>query len=241
MEQPLPDAEFYQQEWRRVPPTFWTLDGALLYLRLLRPADAAGLIDLFERLSSEARRRRFHAGADRVSDELKLEAAQQLANVDNRTLGGAVIALERTTEGRERIVGVARLARPADQPHAPQAEAAVVVRDDMQGRGVGTELLRRLVLLARQMHVSSILAVIEADNLPALRVFRNLNLPYQLSVSHGETHMVIQVPQDDPARPPLPPLCPPTTCIQRLRARLKSKPQRRKAHEEQQKQEQPKT
>ncbi len=193
-QQPHP-LEYYRQELWHLPPTFRTRDGKLLYARLIRPEDAPLLLELFERLSSETRRRRFHADADHVSEERKQQVAQQLASVDNRTGGGAVLALERTPDGLEHIVGVARLARAEGQPYAPEAEAAIVVRDDYQGRGVGTELLRRMGLLAKQMRVTTVLAVIEAHNVRALHVFRNMELPYTVTTRRGETQMTIQVPQ----------------------------------------------
>ncbi len=127
-------------------------------------------------------------------DEGKLlEEAERLANVDNRTQGGAVIALEQDADG-EHVVGVARLMRPAGQPDAPDVEAAITVRDDYQGRGMGTELLRRMVLLAKRMQAKTIVAEIEADNYAAVRLFRELNLTTVSTTSHGETTMRMEVP-----------------------------------------------
>jgi acetyltransferase len=153
------------------------------------------LIDLFDRLSSESRRRRFHFNPDNLSEKLKWSTACALADVDNYTAGGAVAALETDAEGIERIVGVARLGRPLGEPASPEAEAAVVIRDDYQGRGVGSELLRRMVLLAKQMGLRTIVAIIEADNEPALRVFRKLELPVVVRTQRAETEMRFEVPQ----------------------------------------------
>jgi RimJ/RimL family protein N-acetyltransferase len=176
------------------PPWFSTRDGTCLRARAIRPDDAARLIDLFERLSSESRRPRFHFNPDNLSEELKWETACALADVDNFTLGGAVVAVEVDAAGQERIVGVARLARPKGEPTSPEAEAAVVIRDDYHGRGVGTELLRRMVLLAKQMRLHTIVAIIEADNEPALRVFRGLALPAEVRTQRAETEMRFEVP-----------------------------------------------
>jgi RimJ/RimL family protein N-acetyltransferase len=117
-----------------------------------------------------------------------------MADVDNRTLGGALLALARDDQGCEQAVGVARLARQPAQPDSPEAEAAVVVRDDFQGRGVGSELLRRLVLLAKQMGVRTLIAEIEADNEIAIRAFRALNLPTETTIRSAEVAMRIEVP-----------------------------------------------
>ncbi|HXF61249.1 MAG TPA: GNAT family protein [Caldilineaceae bacterium] len=173
---------------------FTTRDGYPLSYRLIRAADARLLIDLFDRLSPESRRRRFHANLEHLSGEAKWERASALANVDNRTLGGAVLAIERDADGCEQVVGVARLARPPDQPHSPEAEVAVVVRDDFQGRGVGSELLRRMARLAQQMGVRTLVAEIEADNEAALRLFRGLALPAETTAHRGLVVMRIQTP-----------------------------------------------
>ncbi len=109
---------------------------------------------------------------------------------------GAVAATIDDAKG-EHIVGVVRLARPVGEFDAPEAEAAVVVRDDFHGRGVGRELLRWMVLLARRMQVKTILAVFQSDNDSAIRLFRELDLPTKITAEHGETIMHIQVPYDE--------------------------------------------
>jgi len=170
-----------------------TRDGTALKCRLMSPADAPLLVDLYNRLSPESRRRRFHYPLDIVDERKLAEESQRLANVDNRTQGGAVVAIEQAADG-EHIVAVARLMRPAGEPDAPEVEAAITVRDDYQGRGLGTELLRRMVLLAKRMHAEIIVAEIEADNYAAVRLFRELNLVTVATTTHGETTMRMEVP-----------------------------------------------
>lgn len=106
-----------------------------------------------------------------------------------------MLALEVDAAGHEAVVGVARLGRPLGEPTSPEAEAAVVVRDDYHGQGVGAELLRRMVLLAKQMGVKIIVAYIEADNGPALRAFRKLRLPVVVQTHDAETEMRFTVPE----------------------------------------------
>ncbi len=124
--------------------------------------------------------------------EAKLQYATLLAGVDNRTAGGAVVAVDLHDEP-EAIVGVVRLARPDDAPNAPEAEVAVVVRDDFQGRGVGYQLLRRVVALARRMRVRTIIATIQVDNLAAFHLFRELPLPMTIETRRGETILHIAI------------------------------------------------
>lgn len=183
----------YRADIRRVGRRFRTRSGKWLTSRLLTPADAPLLVDFFYRLSDETLMRRFHQPKRDVGPDEVRERAGFLADVDNQTHGGAVLALEQGSWG-ERVVGVARLMRAEGVSDAPEAEAAIVIRDDFHGDGVGTELLRRLVLLARSMKVRTMVANIEATNYPALRLFRKLELPTTASTSRGETTMLVQIP-----------------------------------------------
>lgn len=176
-----------------LPSYFETHDGHPLIVRLIRPDDAARLLVLFEGLSSETRRRRFHADVDHLSDEVKVSAAQRFANVDNQFEAGAIVAVDNDGAGGEQIVGVARLSRRTYSHDMREAEAAIVVRDDFQGRGVGTELLQRLVTLAKHMQFQQMVAEIEADNLSAIRLFRSLDLPTTARTRHAETILTLSL------------------------------------------------
>lgn len=179
---------------RRLPRTFRTRNGEVLTLRLMKPSDAPLLEQLFYQLSPESRWRRFHMITDHLPPQEVSRRARELAAVDNRTAAGAVVALAGEGDAAA-IVGVVRLARPFGQPDAPEAEAAIVVRDDYQGQGVGAELLRCMVLLARRMQVKTILAVFQADNDVAIRLFRQLGLPHKLTTTHGAAKMYLETPE----------------------------------------------
>ena len=189
------DRRRYRGSIDKARPTFTTRSGQKLQMRLLQPADAPLLLDLFHRLSPETQRRRFHGNVSSLSDDVLAAAAQELADVDNRTARGAVVASLRNAQGAEELVGVARLARPLNALDSPIADAAIVVRDDLHGQGIGTELLRRMVLLAKQMRLRTIRAVFTSYNESAIQLFRDLRLPYTIDIEHGETEMQIEVPQ----------------------------------------------
>ena len=189
------DRRRYRGSIDKMRPTFTTRSGQKLQMRLLQPADAPLLLDLFHRLSPETQRRRFHGNVGSLSDDVQAAAALELADVDNRTAKGAVVASLRNAQGAEELVGVARLARPLNALDSPIADAAIVVRDDLQGQGIGTELLRRMVLLAKQMRLRTIRAVFTSYNESAIQLFRDLRLPYAIDIEHGETEMRIEVPQ----------------------------------------------
>ena len=187
------DTDRYKTSLRKVSPRFTARDGRKVKLRLMRPSDVPLMIDFFHRMSPETRRRRFHTGVEHVSDDVIRQRAEELADVDNNLLAGAVVALYEEEDGPH-IVGTVRLAREPGQPGSAEAEAAIVVRDDFQGQGLGTELMRRLILLAKQMRVQTIVAIFQADNEGAIRLFRELNLPYTTTIDHGDTIMKLTMP-----------------------------------------------
>ena len=184
----------YDEAITEASPIFQTGSGETLSMRLIRPDDADLLIDFARRLSPESRRRRFHQSVEHFSESMIRQLAARLANVDNKTAGGAVLALTEKRDGEPQIVGVARLGREPGKADDPTADAAIVVQDEYQRQGVGTELLRRLVLLARQMGVQQMVAMIEPDNGKAIRLFRALDLPTETETSPGEMTLTIAMP-----------------------------------------------
>ena len=187
------DTQRYGATLESLPSDFTTGRGRELRSRLMQPTDAPLLIDLHLRLSPEARGRRFHQPLGELDPPALQKWAKVLTRVDNHAKAGAVLAV--AGEGQaEEIIGVARLMCTRNQG---EVEAAIVVRDDYQGEGVATELLKRLVLLAKRMHAQTIYAMIEADNVPALRVLRGLSLPTRSKTGYGETELSISVLQDE--------------------------------------------
>ena len=125
-----------------------------LQIRPVEADDAERLVDLHNRCSDEARYFRFHAAKPR----LRPAEARYLAAVD----GDARVALAATTieDGEERIVADARFDLVGDG----DAEAAVLLRDDVTGRGLGTLLLDRLLQRAAETGVRRLLLDILPEN-----------------------------------------------------------------------------
>src|SRR3954454_6094115 len=105
-------------------------DGTPVELRQIRGDDKEQLRAGYERLSERSRLRRFLAPKPRLT-ESDLRYLTEVDGVNHY----AVVALL-----GEDIVGVARWVRLVDDPQ--EAEAAVVVGDPLQGRGIGKLLAR---------------------------------------------------------------------------------------------------
>ena len=138
-------------------------DGTAMRLRPIRPDDGPGLLALYDRLSPESLYFRFFAVPDKDRGK-----AEYLTRVDyDRRY--AVVA-----EMAEGIVGVARWERLADRPG--HAEVAFTVADDLQGRGLGGALFRRLAALARARGITVFEAEVLKNNERMLRVFERSGL-----------------------------------------------------------------
>jgi acetyltransferase len=74
------------------------------------------------------------------------------------------------------ILGVARLSR---LPWRDEAEFALLVSDQFQRQGLGTELLRRLLQVARSERIRRVVGFISPENQPMLQIARRLAFKLQ--------------------------------------------------------------
>jgi acetyltransferase len=107
--------------------------------------------------------------------------------------GMALVAeKEDPQNGTRQIVGIGRLTRAHG---ANEGEMAVLVSDDFQGQGLGTELLRRLIEIGRQEKVERITADILAENRTMQRVCERLGFKLQYDPDEGTVKAEIQLAQ----------------------------------------------
>jgi acetyltransferase len=136
-------------------------DGTEILFRPIRPEDEPMMVKFHETLSDESvHLRYFHmekldtrVAHERLMRKCFIDYSQEMALVAERT----------TPEtGQPEILAVGRLTK---EPSGKNAEVAVLVSDRCQGKGLGTELLRRLVEIARQEKLQEIVAHILFENL----------------------------------------------------------------------------
>lgn len=165
-----------EMEPTTVPPfpseTVKLLDGRCVTLRPIRPDDAARLQEGFARLSMQSIYMRFLKTASGLSDA----EAQKLASVDYIERMALVGSIEE--DGQERLVAVARYGTIAgDEPGL--VEAAIVVRDDYQGAGLGKILMKRLLQYGRKHGVRKLVATVHSTNARILRFITKSGLPFE--------------------------------------------------------------
>jgi acetyltransferase len=157
-------------------------DGRALLLRPIRPEDEPALIAAFHRLSPQSVRLRFFA----PMKELSHEAAVRLTQLDyDRQM--ALVLAEPGPAGVAEIHGVARLGADPDNE---EAEFAIVVGDDMAGKGIGTLLMRRLIDYARRRGLKKLFGHVLAENHAMLALARKLGFEEHASPDEADIRIV---------------------------------------------------
>jgi acetyltransferase len=156
--------------------TCLTKSGEKITLRLIQKEDAALLVDLFHHLSQETRRLRFQLYMEKLPEERIWQEAAALSDVDPQR-HVAVLATIVEADGAEHAVGVARFARGSVEE--TEAEAAIVVRDDFQRKGVGRCLLNTLIDQARRLGLTHLIGWVSADNLRLMKLIKSLEMPLE--------------------------------------------------------------
>jgi acetyltransferase len=149
----------------------WTMkDGTALTIRPIRPEDEPLMVGFHKTLSEgSVYMRYFHV----LSLDIRVahERLTRICFIDyDREI--ALVADRRNSDpdGHE-IIGVGRLTK---LPNTDEAEFAILVSDKFQGRGLGTELLRRLVEVARAEKLLRIKGEILPENLQMQAICRKL-------------------------------------------------------------------
>lgn len=168
-------------------------DGTVVTLRHIRPDDAAELKRGFDRLSPESRYRRFFGGVNVMTDKL----LRYLTVVDGHD-HVAIVASKRGPNGEEIGCGVARFVRLAGEPTV--AEAAIIVVDDMQHKGLGRLLALTLARAARERGVQHFRGEILSNN-PSPRLLLE---EVGAEIREGDDgHYVFDIALGDEAAPPV--------------------------------------
>ncbi|KLK93447.1 GCN5 family acetyltransferase [Microvirga vignae] len=158
-------------------------DERRVEIRALRPEDRAALLAAVSRTSDQSLYRRFFAFKRGFTDQ----EVDFYINIDFVSHVALVAVLEE--DGRPMIVGGARYI--VGQPG--QAEVAFAVDDAHQGKGIGTALLRHLVVLARQGGLKELIADVLPVNTAMLKVFGTSGLGITTRQEPDTTHVVLQL------------------------------------------------
>ena len=85
-------------------------------------------------------------------------------------------------EENEEVIGVGQY---GIDPRSHTAEVALVVRDDYQGKGIGTALLTYLTELAQKAGLMGFTAEVLIENVPMMRLFEKMGFDIQRRTEEG--------------------------------------------------------
>ena len=148
----------------------WILeDGTFVNIRPIRPEDEPLMATFHEGLSEHSvYMRYFHAL--KLSQRVAHERLTRICFIDyDREM--VLVAVKREPE--RQIVGVGRLSKLYG---SNEAEFAILIKDDYQGQGLGTELLRRLLQVAEdEQDIGYVIAYMLPENLGMRRIAEKLD------------------------------------------------------------------
>ncbi|HEY9461023.1 MAG TPA: GNAT family N-acetyltransferase, partial [Paralcaligenes sp.] len=157
---------------RRLTKMKTMADGTQWLMRPIRPEDAQPLQTFMRNLSDESRYMRFVS----MLRELTPRMLARYTRIDyDREL--ALVAtvqapnLRHRGHPQEQIAGFAHYLRNGD---GSGAEYALVIGDDWQRRGIGAELMRGLIEVAREQGLTYIEGAVLASNRPMLALMARL-------------------------------------------------------------------
>jgi len=144
--------------------SFKTPEGPIeVQFRLIRPDDADRIKELFYDLSEESIYFRFLTPLK----SLQRQTLQDFYNVDQASDISVVAVVKSGEKGEtEKIIGAGRylLNRSTNE-----AEFALLVQDEYQGKGIGTYLLNHLMRIAKSKGVEAFIAFVHPQNQPMIR------------------------------------------------------------------------
>ena len=160
----------------------WTdRDGRPLVIRPIRPEDEPLLAAFHEGLSERSVSfRYFHAM--KLSARVAHERLTRICFIDYDREIALVAERHDPHTGDRRILGVGRLSKVHG---GADAEFALLIADEAQGKGLGTEFLRRLVSIGRDERLARIVAEILPENVEMQRVCSKLG--FRLAQSAGDS------------------------------------------------------
>jgi acetyl coenzyme A synthetase (ADP forming)-like protein len=155
-------------------------DGMTATLRVATPTDQGKLKEFFARLSPESREQRFLSVA-LPPDDLIQRLCDSSNPLELLTLVVVLVRRSGPQTTSPDIVAAGSYISRGNQT----AEVAMAVDDQFQGKGIGTQLLERLAIIAIRNGFVRFWAVTRMENRSMIEVFRNSGFPVQERFDRG--------------------------------------------------------
>jgi acetyltransferase len=148
-----------------------TKDGTPVTIRPIRPEDEPLMVKFHGMLSEQSvYLRYFHM--EKLDSRVAHDRLLQKCFIDYDREMALVADRQDPSTGEHEILAVGRLTKA---PDSSEAEVAVLVSDKAQKQGLGTELVRRLIEVARDEKLKRIVAVILPENYGMMALARHFH------------------------------------------------------------------
>ena len=169
----------------------WTSkDGTPVTIRPIRPEDEP-LMEAFHKRLSERSVYFPYFHPLSLSQRTAHERLTRMCFIDYDG-GMALIAERENSVGGRELLGIGRRTRIHG---TDDAEVAVLASDDFQGRGLGTELLRRLIKIGGREKIKRVTADVVAENRRMLHICKRLGFQLQYDREEGIVRVEIRLVQ----------------------------------------------
>lgn len=162
-------------------------DGTGIMVRPLLPEDRERLEEGFERLSAQSRYQRFMTPLDTLPEHY----ADYLTDIDYQTHFAVVAGVEDPVRFSIEGLGIARFIALTDVEN--EAELAITIADDAQGRGLGVLLMDLLLRAAKERGFVALRAEILPTNIGMQKLVKRFG-GTRISVQDGLTTWRVPVP-----------------------------------------------
>jgi acetyltransferase len=148
----------------------WTMrNGERVMIRPIRPEDEPQLIDFHKKLSERTVYLRYFQPL-KLSQRTAHERLTRICFIDyDREM--ALVVERKKADGAPEVIAVGRLSK---QHGRNEAELAALVMDEYQGKGLGTELYRRLLDVAKDERIEKVVSTMLGENREMRRVCEKL-------------------------------------------------------------------
>lgn len=168
---------------------FMMKDGRGVSLRLISRSDEPLMAQFHQTLSGRSVYMRYFSSLS-LEARVAHERLVRICHVDGDREVALVVDYTNKRTRQQQILGVGRLIR---LDAGNESEVAIIVSDHCQKQGLGTELLRRLIEIARSRKLHRVSGELLRDNLAMQTIVRKLGFRFRLCVEGASIPALLEL------------------------------------------------
>jgi acetyltransferase len=161
----------YASEWK-------LKDGTPVMIRPIRPEDEPLVFKFHHKLSERSVYLRYFQPL-KLSQRVAHERLTRICFIDYDREMALVTLVSNPETGEDEVIAVGRLSR---MHGVSEAEAAVLIRDEYQHQGLGSELYRRLLAIARAEKIERVVSTMLPENREMRAICRRLGFQIHIDM-----------------------------------------------------------